>query len=410
MSTLTPDNATDVSIKWSSSDTSVAVVNEKGKVTAVKTGEAVISATTTDGNKTAICKVTVSMKNDGIIKFVDVNAKEICVKYFDTDNDGELSVSEAAAVTEIPKTSKGSSVFSKYNAKYIIYFNEFQYFTSLKNLKETFYGQESLCEIILPESITSIDHNTFQDCKSLTNINIPNGVTYIGASAFKGCYSLTNINIPKGVTKIEVSTFSGCALTTFDIPDGVTNIGKWAFSNCSNLTNINIPATVTNIEYGAFMQCRSLTNINIPESVLSIDDSVFYRCYELSKVNISKGVVSIGVNAFSECRKLSSINIPNSVKSIGSDAFYGCKSLVSIVLPESVTKIGDSMFSDCDSLKSLTVLSEYPPTIGAGYLSSGLFFSDNKSITIFVPSALVERYKAHSQWRKYADRIQAIPE
>ena len=63
--TVNPDNATDKSVTWSSSDASVAsVVN--GKVTALKAGTATITVTTTDGGKTASCEVTVNTKLVGV--------------------------------------------------------------------------------------------------------------------------------------------------------------------------------------------------------------------------------------------------------------------------------------------------------------------------------------------------------
>ena len=57
--TVSPSNATNPSISWSSSRTDVATVDGDGKVVAVKAGSATIIVTTTDGSKTAECKVTV---------------------------------------------------------------------------------------------------------------------------------------------------------------------------------------------------------------------------------------------------------------------------------------------------------------------------------------------------------------
>ena len=56
--TITPDNATNKNVTWSSDNENVATV-ENGKVTAVGAGEATITVTTEDGSFTAICTITV---------------------------------------------------------------------------------------------------------------------------------------------------------------------------------------------------------------------------------------------------------------------------------------------------------------------------------------------------------------
>ena len=60
--TVAPEEATDKSVAWSTSDEAVATVDAEGKVTAVAPGTATITVTTTDGEKTAKCEVTVSAK------------------------------------------------------------------------------------------------------------------------------------------------------------------------------------------------------------------------------------------------------------------------------------------------------------------------------------------------------------
>ena len=62
--TISPSNATNKSVTWSTSDNSVATV-DNGKITAVGAGSANITVTTVDGNKTATCAVTVTASGGG---------------------------------------------------------------------------------------------------------------------------------------------------------------------------------------------------------------------------------------------------------------------------------------------------------------------------------------------------------
>lgn len=57
--TVSPDNAADKTVTWSSSNHSVASVSDNGVVTAIKSGIATVTVRTNDGDKTADCEVTV---------------------------------------------------------------------------------------------------------------------------------------------------------------------------------------------------------------------------------------------------------------------------------------------------------------------------------------------------------------
>ena len=57
--TVTPERATNQEVIWTSSNASVATVNEKGKISTVKLGETIITATTEDGGFKATCTLTV---------------------------------------------------------------------------------------------------------------------------------------------------------------------------------------------------------------------------------------------------------------------------------------------------------------------------------------------------------------
>lgn len=64
---ILPENATNKNVNWSSSDEAIANVSEDGLVKVLKEGNAVITASTTDGsNLTATCKITVLTSIDGV--------------------------------------------------------------------------------------------------------------------------------------------------------------------------------------------------------------------------------------------------------------------------------------------------------------------------------------------------------
>ncbi|MFA7032869.1 MAG: Ig-like domain-containing protein, partial [Bacilli bacterium] len=64
IATISPDNASNKNISWSSSNEEVATVID-GVVTAIKAGNAIITVTTSDGSFTDTCEVTVS-SNDAV--------------------------------------------------------------------------------------------------------------------------------------------------------------------------------------------------------------------------------------------------------------------------------------------------------------------------------------------------------
>ena len=69
--TVTPDNATNTDVTWSSTNPSVATVDAEGNVTAVAAGTTTITVTTVDEEMTATCAVTVTAKTTEIENFVD---------------------------------------------------------------------------------------------------------------------------------------------------------------------------------------------------------------------------------------------------------------------------------------------------------------------------------------------------
>ena len=136
---------------------------------------------------------------------------------------------------------------------------------------------------IIPDGVTSIAKNAFDECKGLTGVTIPNTVTSIGEDAFNWCSGLTILTIPSGVTNIDKNAFSYCkGLTNLTISNGVESIGEGTFRGCKSLVNVDIPYSITSIGKEAFEGCESLTNINISDNITSIGDGAFRNCILLT--------------------------------------------------------------------------------------------------------------------------------
>lgn len=75
IATITPENAVNKSIKWTSSDSNIVSVDNNGEITALKKGTATITAATQDGsNLSASCAVTV---NDPLILNIEPEKTKI---------------------------------------------------------------------------------------------------------------------------------------------------------------------------------------------------------------------------------------------------------------------------------------------------------------------------------------------
>ena len=147
--------------------------------TTVSTNETYWFTVTEDVN------VAANFRSADMIEFEDNAVKTICLANWDINGDGELSVTEATAVTVLDGYISHDF---KYNSN-IVSFEELRFFTGLEAIgASAFSGSNSkFTTVIMPNTITSIGNYAFSACSKLTSITIPSLVSAIGQEAFRGC-------------------------------------------------------------------------------------------------------------------------------------------------------------------------------------------------------------------------------
>ena len=307
---------------------------------------------------------------------------------------------QTAEVTVKPgNTSFGSNYSGVIEIPATVTYNEVLY--SVTSIGVIAFQNCSVTSVTIPNSVTSIGPNAFDQSYKLTSVTIGSGVTSIGEYAFNACIGLTSILIPKSVITIGERAFYRCtALTSIVVESGNPNYDSR--NNCNALietatnsliegcNNTVIPDGIVTICGGAFVQCEGLTSMIIPNSVTTIGNYAFEDCYNMTSLTLGNGLETIGDAAFIYCNSLNSITIPASVSSIGRSILGRCPGLEKIqvengnakydsrnncnaiietasntllmgcnhtVIPNSITSIGPGAFSGCTGLTSVTIAS-----------------------------------------------------
>jgi hypothetical protein len=109
---------------------------------------------------------------------------------------------------------------------------------TVQNLGAYCFAKQPVVSIALPEGISTVASNAFNNCSDLTTVHLPNSMRVLDATCFSGCKKLADINLPEGLTTIRTYIFNECALETVTIPSTVTSLGTYSFGNMVNLKSV----------------------------------------------------------------------------------------------------------------------------------------------------------------------------
>lgn len=165
IASVIPSNATDKTVYWDSSNFSIAKVDD-GKVVGVRPGTALITASTEDGNMTAVCEVEVI--NPDIVTFEDANLEEVVRDSIEKPT-GDILKSDVKSITALDARNK--SITNLNGIENLIY------------LKRLDLSSNQIDDISNLESLTrlttlnlnnnqSIDLEIIANIKSLTSLNL----------------------------------------------------------------------------------------------------------------------------------------------------------------------------------------------------------------------------------------------
>lgn len=237
-------------------------------------------------------------------------------------------------------------------------------------------------------------------------------VTEVESSAFNGETTLRSIILPEGITYIGSNAFNNSSLEAITLPESLEEIDQYAFSK-TNLTEIVIPANVELLESSAFQGASSPISplkkvVFEGNKIHTIESNTFQNCQNLQEVQLPEGLTTIKYNAFQRCYALEEITIPDAVTVIEKQVFSQCTSLRRVNLGTQLESIGYHAFNECLALETIVCPDETPATLGEEpFPVSDGWGSYTANYKIYIPDDKVDTYRA--AWPAYWDTSSLVP-
>ena len=395
VATISPIDATDPSVAWSSSNSIVATVDNNGLITAIKEGTAIISAS--NGNVKATCSVSVSSGHLSIHNSKKGGLQEELSKY-DLKSLRAMTISGVLNDIDFLYIKDNTSYLSRLDISDVdieeipIQFGSYHRDKpidlilpkKLKTIKERQFNHSGVRSLSFGSDLEVINDAAFAYCSLLEEVSFapqsqlreikgpavsdgPNGIGYLGDmyyqlhGAFCNCTALKSITLPASLEIIGMSSFQACSaleIVIFEKGSRLKKIeGQAAFSR--GVSGIEPYASDFNgYSRGAFKGCVRLGIIALPSSLEEIGGSVFQNTAisELNWQDLSH-LTTIGKLAFANS-PLSSVVIPNSLETLGEGAFLNCIQLSSVSFNKGskITELGAFCFGTnkvCSSLEQV---------------------------------------------------------
>jgi len=213
----------------------------------------------------------------------------------------------------------------------------------------SFWDNQYVEEIILPETLKNMGGDTFYYCKNLKKINIPRSVEVMGNNPFAGCPDVVVTNdspffkMENGALyTVDMKTMIYCSIKgdekEFIVPEGVKIICKHTFYCCDRFEHIVLPKSLEKMENNPFSGCSKL-ELECKSSAYIIKDDVIYNGFRTSAIGTLNKI------------KAKRLVLMDGIKTINRNSFWNCKGIETIVFPESLEDIGYNPFVGCSNIR-----------------------------------------------------------
>ena len=268
--------------------------------------------------------------------------------------------------------------------------------------RSVFGGCTNLEYVHLPNTVTSFGDDCFIYCQKIEGTIDLKHCTTIGASAFKNCNKLQFKNINK-VSNIGGSAFQGTSIQTAELKEN-TSLGIQIFNDCANLETLIFDGdfSMTNWNQGLAQNCPKLTSVIFKKPITKLPSNCFQGASSLKTIDLTLVGELLPNGIGNQLRNMESCILPPNITHIPEKMFaYWDNTNLVVTLPATVTEIDNQVFQSCRG--TFYILAVTPPTLSA---TSAI----NNNMTIYVPAASLEAYKAAEYWSGVANRIFAITE
>ena len=278
------------------------------------------------------------------------------------------------------------------------------------------FSESTIKTIELPAAVTSIGNYAFSGCESLESADLSKTNVRDLKYTFRNCSRLTELLLPDSLLTIQEAVSNCSSLRTFVVPPNTQAItGLYG----TKITHLDLPTSIVNVEiYNWEDEVYDFSEFNggldlgddflknndyvkefiFPrENYTKVPDRALYECENLRNFTLYT-CEEIGYRAFADTDIREAV-IPDNCTKINGEAFAGCSYLKKVRLSKNLSKLGKNIFKNDNYLKTVIFPSKKKFTYGGASTSRTheKMYDDgflcNEGLTVYCyPDTFIEQY------------------